>query len=63
MENALATASNHATNLDSTQSRIVNLDYATESANMVRHQLQMQSSVAALAQAKNMPQSLLSLLQ
>ena len=63
MENALATASNHATSLESTQSRIVDLDYATESANMVRHQLQMQSSVAALAQAKNMPQSLLSLLQ
>ena len=44
------------------QGRILDADYATESANMTKHQLMLQSSVASLAQAKNIPKSLLALI-
>ena len=61
-ENALAEASTLNTNITSSQSQIMDVDYASESANMTRFQIQQQAGVAALAQAKAMPQSIISLL-
>jgi flagellin len=61
-ENALAEASSLSQNLSASQSQILDVDYASESANMTRFQIQQQAGVAALAQAKAMPQSIISLL-
>jgi flagellin len=61
-ENALAEASTYSTNLAASQSQILDVDYASESANMTRYQIQSQAGVAALAQAKAIPQSIISLL-
>jgi len=61
-ENALSEASTYSTNLSAAQSQILDVDYASESANMTRYQIQSQAGVAALAQAKAIPQSIISLL-
>ena len=58
----LAEASTQYENTIASQGRILDVDYATESANMTKHQIMLQSSVASLAQAKNIPQSLLALI-
>ena len=62
LESALANATNYSENLSAAKSRIMDVDYASESANMVRYQIQQQAGVAALAQAKAMSQSIISLL-
>jgi flagellin len=62
LENALSEATNYSENLSSAQSQIMDVDYASESANMTRYQIQQQAGVAALAQAKAIPQSIMSLL-
>jgi len=62
LENALSEASNYSQNLAASQSQIMDVDYASESANMTRYQIQQQAGVAALAQAKAIPQSVISLL-
>jgi flagellin len=61
-ENALSEASTYSQNLSAAQSQILDVDYASESANMTRYQIQSQAGVAALAQAKAIPQSIISLL-
>jgi flagellin len=61
-ENALSEASTYSQNLSAAQSQILDVDYASESANMTRYQIQSQAGVAALAQAKAIPQSVISLL-
>jgi len=61
-ENALAEQSTYSQNLSAAQSQILDVDYASESANMTRYQIQSQAGVAALAQAKAIPQSIISLL-
>ena len=62
LENALSEAANYSQNLSAAQSQILDVDYASESANMTRYQIQQQAGVAALAQAKAIPQSVISLL-
>ena len=62
LESALSEATSYSENLSSAQSQIMDVDYASESANMTRYQIQQQAGVAALAQAKAIPQSILSLL-
>jgi flagellin len=62
LENALSEATSYSENLSSSQSQIMDVDYASESANMTRYQIQQQAGVAALAQAKAIPQSIVSLL-
>jgi flagellin len=62
LENALNEASNYSQNLSASQSQIMDVDYASESANMTRYQIMQQAGVAALAQAKALPQSIISLL-
>lgn len=61
-ENALSEASSLSSSISASQSQIMDVDYASESANMTRFQIQQQAGVAALAQAKAMPQSIISLL-
>jgi flagellin len=62
LESSLSEASNYSQNLSASQSQIMDVDYASESANMTRYQIQQQAGVAALAQAKAIPQSVISLL-
>ena len=62
LENALNEATNYSENLASTASQILDVDYAEESANMTRYQIMQQAGVAALGQAKAIPQSVVSLL-
>ena len=62
LENALNEATNYSENLASTASQILDVDYAGESANMTRYQIMQQAGVAALGQAKAIPQSVVSLL-
>ncbi len=53
LESTLSDAANLHENLMGSVSRIVDIDYATESAAMTQNQILRQASVAALAQAKN----------
>jgi flagellin len=53
LESTLADATNLNENLTGSLSRIVDVDYAVESASMTQNQILRQASVAALAQAKN----------
>ena len=62
LESTLNAASNYSQNLSSASSRISDVDYASESANMTKFQILQQAGVAALGQAKAIPQSILSLL-
>ena len=62
LESALSTASTYSQNLSATVSSISDVDYATETAEMTKFQIMQQSGVAALSQAKSLPQSILSLL-
>ena len=62
LENALNEATNYSENLQNSASQILDVDYATESANMTRYQIMQQAGVAALGQAKAIPQSIISLL-
>jgi len=50
-------------NLQSSQSAIKDLDFAAETANFTRTQILFQSGIAALASAKTIPQSVLTLLR
>ena len=62
LESTLNEASNYSQNLSASASQILDVDYATESANMTRYQIMQQAGVAALGQAKAIPQSIISLL-
>jgi flagellin len=62
LESALNTASNYSQNLSSAASQISDVDYASESADLTKFQIMQQAGVAALGQAKAIPQSILSLL-
>jgi flagellin len=57
LEAALSDASVLSGNLSSSQSRIMDTDFAEESARMTQSQIMHQSSVAALAQARNISQT------
>jgi flagellin len=48
--------------LSSAQSQIMDTDFATESSNLTKLQIMQQAGIASLAQAKNMNQSVISLL-
>jgi flagellin len=53
LDTALGEAQSLSTNLSASHSRIIDLDYANESANMTRFRILHQSSVAALGQARS----------
>jgi flagellin len=50
-------------NLSSARSRIVDTDYATETATLTKGQILQQAATAMLAQANQMPNVILSLLK
>ncbi|HDZ49494.1 hypothetical protein LCGC14_0265140 [marine sediment metagenome] len=61
-ESAITNLSTNETNLSAARSRIEDADYAVEVANMTRAQILQQAGTSVLAQANQIPQSVLSLL-
>jgi flagellin len=62
IDSALNSAQIYQENLAGAESNIRDADYATETAELTKFQIMQQAGVAALAQAKNMNQSVISLL-
>jgi flagellin len=62
-ESTISNLNNTVTNLTSARSRIEDADYATEVSNMTRAQILQQAGTAVLAQANQVPQTVLSLLK
>ena len=52
-----------AENLSASRSRILDADFASETANLTKQQILQQSGIAMLAQANSIPQNVLALLQ
>ena len=50
-------------NLSAARSRIVDADFASETASLTKNQILQQSGIAMLAQANSIPQNVLALLQ
>ncbi|KYZ87386.1 flagellin [Alcanivorax sp. KX64203] len=61
-ESAITNLSTNETNLSAARSRIEDADYAVEVSNMTRAQILQQAGTSVLAQANQVPQSVLSLL-
>ncbi|WP_168013450.1 FliC/FljB family flagellin [Halomonas salinarum] len=61
-ESAITNLSTTETNLSAARSRIEDADYATEVADMTKNQILQQAGTSVLAQANQLPQSVLSLL-
>lgn len=62
LENTLANLNIQAENLQAAESRISDVDVATEMTNFVRNQILTQSAVAMLSQANSLPQMAMQLL-
>ncbi|RUO35601.1 flagellin FliC [Aliidiomarina shirensis] len=62
LESAIDNISTTTTNLSAARSRIEDADYAVEVSNMTRAQILQQAGTSVLAQANQVPQSVLSLL-
>jgi flagellin len=62
LENVLSIAQAQHESYSQAISSILDVDYAEETANMTRFQIMQQAGVAALGQARSIPQSILSLL-
>jgi len=62
-DSAITNLSTTETNITAARSRIEDADYATEVSNMTRAQILQQAGTSVLAQANQVPQSVLSLLQ
>ena len=62
LENVLSIAQAQNEAYSTAVSSILDVDYAEETANMTRFQIMQQAGVAALGQARSIPQSILSLL-
>ncbi|NHB92905.1 flagellin FliC [Photorhabdus cinerea] len=63
LESTVNNLNNTVNNLSSARSRIEDADYATEVSNMSRGQILQQAGTAVLAQANQVPQTVLSLLR
>ena len=63
LDHAIANMANIATNLTTAKGRIMDADYAAESANLARTQVLQQASMAMLAQANASKQNILALFQ
>jgi flagellin len=63
MESTIANLSSISENVSAARSRILDADFAAETANLTRAQILQQAGVAMLAQANAQPQNVLSLLQ
>jgi len=62
-ESAISNIDNQVENLAASRGRIVDADYAKETANLSRTQILQQAGMAMVAQANQLPQSVLSLLK
>ncbi|ADP16049.1 flagellin [Achromobacter xylosoxidans A8] len=62
-ESTVANLNNTVNNLSAARSRIEDADYATEVSNMTKAQILQQAGTSVLAQANQVPQSVLSLLR
>ena len=62
-ESVVANLQNISENVSAARSRIMDADFAVETANMTKAQILQQAGVAMLAQANQLPQAVLSLLQ
>lgn len=62
-ENTISNLATTSENLSASRSRIQDADFAAETANLTRAQILQQAGTAMLAQAKALPQNVLSLLQ
>ncbi|MCH5052354.1 flagellin [Pectobacterium aquaticum] len=62
-DSAITNLNNTVTNLTSARSRIEDSDYATEVSNMSKNQILQQAGTSVLAQANQVPQTVLSLLR
>lgn len=62
-ESTISNLNNTVTNLSSARSRIEDADYAVEVSNMTRAQILQQAGTSVLAQANQVPQTVLSLLR
>ena len=63
LENTISNLSTQAENLQAAESRISDVDVATEMTKFVRNQILTQSSVAMLSQANSMPKMAMQLIQ
>ena len=63
MESTISNLMNVSENLSAANGRIVDADFAAETANMTKQQILSQAGVAMLAQAKQLPQQVLELLK
>ncbi|AHC48969.1 MULTISPECIES: flagellin N-terminal helical domain-containing protein [Achromobacter] len=63
LESTIANLNNVINNLSGARSRILDADYATEVSNMSRAQILQQAGTSVLAQANQVPQTVLSLLR
>src|SRR5690554_2149350 len=61
-ESTISNLQNIAENASAARARIVDTDYAAESANLAKNQIMQQAGTAMLAQANQLPQAVLSLL-
>ena len=62
-ENVVEVIAVHRENLEAARSRILDADFAAETAELTRAQILQQAGLASLAQANSAPQNILSLLQ
>ena len=62
-ESTIANLSISSENLSAARSRIIDADFAAETANLTRAQILQQAGVAMVSQANAIPQTVLSLLQ
>ncbi|MDX5362618.1 MAG: flagellin, partial [Pseudazoarcus pumilus] len=62
-ESVTANLTSSVENLSASRSRILDADFAAETANLTRAQILQQAGVAMLAQANALPQNVLSLLR
>src|SRR5690606_4298025 len=61
-QSTISNLQNIAENASAARARIVDTDYAAESANLAKNQIMQQAGTAMLAQANQLPQAVLSLL-
>jgi len=63
LDNAIGNLQTSSSNLSESRSRIMDTDYAVETANLTKNQIHQQAATAMLAQANQMPNAVLSLLK
>lgn len=62
LENTITNLETQAENLQASESRISDVDVATEMTNFVKNQILTQSAISMLAQANSLPQMAMSLI-